>query len=941
MKKSSLHLFILFASLTIGASLSAHPVDTSTLLRVAVNFYQQKALESESAIQLQKVYTWCYQSADGRNETPAFHIYNIGSGFVIVAADNRINPIIGYSTETPFDPENLSPAMTDIFTDYANEIAHTLQSPEVLPHPLWQQLIQNQPISTRNEVMIPPLLTSRWDQNSYYNSLCPVDTAGPGGHAYAGCVATAMAQALRYWQYPSQGIGSHSYTCDYGTQSADFGNTSYNYDLMPDKLSASTPSAQLQEVARLIYHCGVAVDMDYGYDGSSAYLSHSPSAFTQYFGYTSPTTYISKSQYTSVNWINTIKEQLNALRPVLYRGQSDAGGHAFVCDGYDNLNYFHFNWGWSGSNNGYFLLSALTPGSHDYNTSQSAVVNLFVERPMMKVSRQNITLYSINGIADTAQVRIITISGGQHVTATTNGNFTISDGSAPFSHTLTLNSGNQLLYVRYQATATTTSCEHNTLTFSYDTLTVTISLTGEAVSVAHASPQALSSAYTSPFVHLTWSPPSPDSQTFNHGETTHSSNYGYSSDYSRTMVQRLCDTDLVAFYPAQLTHISFFLRSAVTVCKLVVYQGGNYDNQTLIPGTLVLEQPLNISQLSSGSWNTIALNNPVPIILGEELWYGIYIEAPGGSYTMPVGNTGNYVPEKGDVVCRHYASGSNSWAFFNVGRNFSVRARFQTLPPTLSHYRVARNNIVINTTTNTYYDDLVTTSGTYTYQVAAVYTDGIAAEVSTDVTVNYIGQYDTTVANICSGENYVFHGQTLTQSGTYQHYENDTLSVLQLTVHNYPDLTLSASSTNLHYPETAILTASGADNYLWSTGENTSQIVVCPTEPTTYAVTASLDGSPCESADSILIFTQGYGIEAFDHQGFSCYPNPVNTTLYLQAPSSDRLMLVDATGKVVKIWNEKNEQWQLSMENCPEGFYCLIGEKGNVRVFITRVVVLH
>lgn len=939
MKKYPLHLFFLFASLTIGASLSANPVDTATLLRVAVNFYQYKAPESVSSIQPQKVYTWPYQSSNSRNETPAFYIYNMGSSYVIIAADNRINPILGYSTESPFDPENLSPAMADIFSDYADEIASVLQSPEALPNPLWQQLIQNQAINTRNEVMVPPLLTSLWNQNSYYNSLCPVDSSGPGNHVYAGCVATAMAQAMRYWRYPAQGIGSYSYTCDYGTLSADFGNTTYNYALMPDKLTASTPSAQLQEVAKLIYHCGVAVDMDYGYDGSGAYLSQSPSAFAQYFGYTSPTTYISKSHYTTANWINTIKGQLDALRPVLYRGHSDEGGHAFVCDGYDNLNYFHFNWGWGGSNNGYFQLSALTPGTHDFNTSQGAVINLYVERPMMKVSRQNMTLYSLNGSADTAQVRVIAVSGGQNVTASVSGNFTISDGSAPFANTLTLNNGNHLIYVRYQETTSTTQTQYGTLTLTYDSLTVTVSLTGEAIPIQHAAPQSLTAAYTSPYVHLTWSSPSPVIRTYNHGETTHSSNYGYSSDYSRTILQRLCDTDLVAYYPAQLTHISFYLRSAVTTCKLVVYQGGSYENQTLIPGDMVIEQPLNISQLNTSAWNTVALTTPVPIVLGEEIWYGIYLEAPGGSYTMPVGNTGNYVPEKGDVVCRHYASGSNSWSFFNVGRNFSVRAQFQTLPPTLSHYRVARDSTLIGATLNTHYDDQVTTSGVYSYQVAAIYTDGAAADVSTNITVNVINIFDTTEASICSDENYLFHGQTLTQSGTYQHYENDTLFVVQLTVHEYPALTLTASSTNLQYPETATLTASGADNYQWSTGETTNQIVVCPTVPTTYAVTASLEGSPCESVDSVMIFTQGYGVEEFESQKVLCYPNPVNATLYVQAPNCDRLTLVDATGQVVKRWYENNEQWQLPMDNCPDGFYLLIGEKGNMRVFATRVVV--
>lgn len=142
------------------------------------------------------------------------------------------------------------------------------------------------------------------------------------------------------------------------------------------------------QVAKLIYHCGVSVDMDYGPESSSSYLSLSPNALHTYFGY-GMSSYIHKNQYSASSWNDIIKNQLDSLRPVLYRGQSDAGGHAFVCDGYDDQDYFHFNWGWNGSNNGYYLLSGLTPGNHNYNSSQAAVIGLFVDKPRLITSAKS------------------------------------------------------------------------------------------------------------------------------------------------------------------------------------------------------------------------------------------------------------------------------------------------------------------------------------------------------------------------------------------------------------------------------------------------------------------------------------------------------------------------------------------------------------------------
>ena len=973
------------------STLWASPVDTATAKQVATRFYQWKTQSDMAGLHPEKVYTYSTSVTGSSRTLPVFFVYNMDGGYVIVSADNRITPVIAYSTEGPFDPERVLPAMAELLNDYAAEIADYLQSTSDISseaHPLWRQIIEQHHPTVRNDVVVPPLLSTRWDQNGYYNDLCPSDSDGPNGHAYAGCVATALAQVIRYWEYPSQGTGSHSYISDYGTESANFGATTYNYALMPDMLTSSTPAAQRQAVSQLIYHCGVSVEMDYGPDGSSASTSQTPTALTTYFGYTSNPSYKSKSNYTTANWKNLIKGQLNNLRPVLYRGQGDAGAHAFVCDGYDSDDYFHFNWGWSGSNNGFFLLSNMTPGSHEYNSTHGAVINVFTERPLMKVTARQLTLYSLNGSSDTAAFRVLSKNGGQQVLAVASGNFSISDGTSPFADTLLIVSGNQVLYVRYQSADTLLASHHGTVTLTYDTLTTIISLTGEAIPLEYGAPQNPGATYLEPVVHLTWTPPTQNLQTFAHGETSHATNYGYSNNYARTILYRMSDTDQVAFYPACLTHISFYLRSAVTACKLVVYQGGSYDGYSIHPGTLVLEQPLNLSQLNAGAWNSVPLQTPVPIVLGEELWYGIYLEAPGGSYAIPVGNTASYVPEKGDVACRHYASGSTSWSFYNVGRNFSLQAQFQSIPPMLDHYRISRDSILLDTTSNNFYDDVVTHSGSYTYRIAAVYADGAAAEVTTDVLVQMVAHVDTVTAQICSGDTFLFHGQHVAGPGSYFYYANDTLTVLQLTVnptfeseftvetcdtytwngltysasgdypltfassvgcdsvvtlhltvHPHPELLLTASSTNLHYPDSATLTASGADHFQWSTGETAAQIVVCPTVPTTYTVTATMDNSPCQSSDSIWIYTQGYGIATYDLANVSCYPNPVTDVFYVSGISCDQLHLYNMEGRLCRTWKGKGDEWRLSARQIAEGTYLLVGENDGMPVFARRVVV--
>ncbi len=284
----------------------------------------------------------------------AYYAVNTRGGFVLVGADDRLPEVLGYSDQASFDPDNLSPEFRFWMQCYEEELS---QITNPLSPPLrggW------------GGVSVSPLLSSTWNQSSPYNDLAPLYNE-TGGRCVTGCVATAMAQVMYYHKHPEIGTGSHSYlwvcTNPVGksaTLSANFGQTVYNWSSMLDTYKSYTPQ-QGAAVATLMYHCGVSIEMGYG-KSSGAYTEKVPVALNTYFGYDPNYQRIRKDMYPADSLNRIIAAELQANRPVLVSGSNDEGGHAFVCDGCDNKGYFHINWGWGGSNDGYYLLTALNPG---------------------------------------------------------------------------------------------------------------------------------------------------------------------------------------------------------------------------------------------------------------------------------------------------------------------------------------------------------------------------------------------------------------------------------------------------------------------------------------------------------------------------------------------------------------------------------------------------
>jgi hypothetical protein len=365
MKKLFLIVFAMWCGM---AALQARPIDVEQAKEVGLKFVCANFDNTRQTNDLQLVYT----GISDRSEV-CFYAFNVGKeGFVIVSADDRFRPIVGYSDEGPFETENMSPELK-FYLDKIIE-ARTSRNAVLEDNTAeeWQSVMSTGRLLSRNGGRgVDYLCTTKWNQDSPYNLYAPEASSGPGGRCYAGCVATAMSQVMKFWDYPAKGSGSHSYYCyGYGQLSANFGATDYDWDNMPDRLGGNSTQEEIEAVALLMYHCAVAVDMGFSPTGSGANSWDVPYAIRHYFSYSNQASLKGRDEYSLITWQNMLKESFDLGWPVYYSGFSDSGGHAFVCDGYDDDDLFHFNWGWGGSSDGWFVIDEI-----DYAGWAQAVFN--------------------------------------------------------------------------------------------------------------------------------------------------------------------------------------------------------------------------------------------------------------------------------------------------------------------------------------------------------------------------------------------------------------------------------------------------------------------------------------------------------------------------------------------------------------------------------------
>lgn len=334
---------------------------------------------------------------DAANEAALYVFSNApGSGYMIVSADDCAAPLLGYSDSGTFNKDEMPPQLRWWLDFYAGQIARASQK--------GVQYSATASATSAREA-IAPMIKTKWDQGSPYNDDCPMDN---GARSVTGCVATAMAQAMYYHQWPAKGTGSHSYSWNGTTLSVDFASTTYDWDAMTLTYDKNSSAEAKAAVANLMYSCGVSVDMDYTSDESGASSMEMVSALYKYFNYDKSMTYPQRSFYGEQDWEDMVYTQLSEGLPVLYGGQSSEGGHQFICDGYDGDGYFHFNWGWSGVSDGYYLLSALNPldqgiggsaSDSGFNYDQGIVLNM---KPAQTGSEATPLIYCYSNFGTTA-----------------------------------------------------------------------------------------------------------------------------------------------------------------------------------------------------------------------------------------------------------------------------------------------------------------------------------------------------------------------------------------------------------------------------------------------------------------------------------------------------------------------------------------------------------
>ena len=362
MKRTFLAILLVFATLGQVFSQIATKIGEEKALQIAKAFVNSET--NFQTVELQLV-----------SDSDLF-IYNIGNqGFVIISSNTVLPPILGWSDQGNFPdmdeaPENFRSWIAHYgeMIDFA--IANGL-SPETDIQRQWDEAGNG--VFSKGERAVSPLVSTRWNQDCYYNEYCPATSGGwwgggPCGHVYAGCVACAMAQVMKYWNHPVQGFGSHSYThSTYGEQSANFAATTYHWNEMPNEVWSHNDA-----VATLMYHCGVSVNMNYSASGSGAQSADVETAMRSYFGYCGAK-YRQKTSYQEEAWIAMLKLDLDQSHPIYYSGSNGDSGHAFVCDGYDNNDLMHFNFGWSGSGDAYYS----TYDVNGFNQGQAVVMNLY------------------------------------------------------------------------------------------------------------------------------------------------------------------------------------------------------------------------------------------------------------------------------------------------------------------------------------------------------------------------------------------------------------------------------------------------------------------------------------------------------------------------------------------------------------------------------------
>ena len=369
-------ILLLFSLFLMTLVAWGEPIDRNEALKQANAFLSSKGIPVRQSLDM--AYAQPGKAAEARS---LYYVFNVGNdkGFVIVAGDDAVSPILAYADRGDFSEREMAPAAKAMLESYAQQIEMIQQDPSLSV------------AAATSYAAIAPMVESQWNQSEPYNYMCPTIEGEPG-RSVTGCVATAMAQIIYYHKHPveqTKAIPAYELSSRYVIPGAD--PVTLNWDAMQLTYTGSEaeddPSALA--VAQLMVLCGKSVKMSYSSSASGAASESVPAALKEYFDYDGAAHMVYRDEYANADWEKMIYDELAAKRPVYLSGTSVSGtsvvGHAFVCDGYDGEGLFHINWGWGGMSDGYFRLTLLNPddhgtggnnGSGGFNMGEGAIIGI-------------------------------------------------------------------------------------------------------------------------------------------------------------------------------------------------------------------------------------------------------------------------------------------------------------------------------------------------------------------------------------------------------------------------------------------------------------------------------------------------------------------------------------------------------------------------------------
>lgn len=424
------HIFVIIL-LTVSFVAAANPVDVSKARQIALQFIEARGqgdsvVKSRASSAPRVELSYIQDGEVGK----VFYVFNQSDdqGYVIISADDRVAPVLGYADKGSFDVSDLPDGLKDLLKCYEEQITYAVKSNAGVRR------------VSQNRAEIEPLIQTKWNQWEPFNNLCPIDPS-TGERSLTGCVAVAKAQLLYYHRYPERGRGTVSYDWKNRILGADFSEANFEWDKMKLEYDYDTPDPD-NAVANLLWYCAVESRANFG--SESTYGNYDTSGLSQYFGYKVGIKWLRRDDTSDEVFEETLYQDLVKGLPVLFSAKDpdNRWSHAFLVDGYRQDDYFHMNFGWSGSYDGYYLLSAINLRSMgNYTSNQNVLYNIQPDVPgKWFVLTNDGRFFEMNAVGDIVadpdsetDLLLIDATGNVMASGFTSVSFFQTDGSTPGS----------------------------------------------------------------------------------------------------------------------------------------------------------------------------------------------------------------------------------------------------------------------------------------------------------------------------------------------------------------------------------------------------------------------------------------------------------------------------------------------------------------------------